>query len=478
MNNKLEKRYGLLTAICMVVGIVIGSGVFFKAQTILQLTGGNLQMGIAAWIIGGLIMLFCALAFSTMAMKYEKVNGVVDYSEATLGHGYAYYVGWFMIMIYFPAMTSVVAWVTARYTLTFMQSANPDLVLSEGGTVASAECMVLTLLFLCLSFAINALAPVVAGKVQVSTTVIKLIPLGLMAVVGLIYGMSTGQLTENFNTVVDASVSEAVEGAGFMSNPLFAAVVATSFAYEGWIVATSINAEIKDAKKNLPRALIIGAIVVITVYVMYFIGVAGGASSTQLMNEGATVAFTNIFGNVVGNILNLFIAISCFGTLNGLMLGTCRGMYSLAVRGEGILPEFFAKIDNTTKMPVNSAIFALLACSVWFAYFYFANLASGNWLGFFSFDSSELPIVTIYALYIPIFIRFMKQADDMGTVRRYVIPALAICGSLFMVVATIFSHGIKPYYAAKAVGEFSCPVLGYLIIFAVVMIIGWKIRKK
>ena len=55
--NKMEKRYGLLTAICMVVGIVIGSGVFFKAQAILQTTGGDMKIGVLAWIIGGAIML-------------------------------------------------------------------------------------------------------------------------------------------------------------------------------------------------------------------------------------------------------------------------------------------------------------------------------------------------------------------------------------------------------------------------------------
>lgn len=82
MDNKLEKKYGLFTAICLVVGIVIGSGVFFKAQTILQKTNGDMPLGIAAWAIGGLIMIVCILAFANMAQKYEKVNGVVDYAEA------------------------------------------------------------------------------------------------------------------------------------------------------------------------------------------------------------------------------------------------------------------------------------------------------------------------------------------------------------------------------------------------------------
>lgn len=100
--SKLSKKYGLFTAICMVVGIVIGSGVFFKAQTILQKTDGDLPLGILAWIIGGVIMLVCILAFAMMAQKYIKVNGIVDYAEATVGGKYGYYVGWFMSTIITP----------------------------------------------------------------------------------------------------------------------------------------------------------------------------------------------------------------------------------------------------------------------------------------------------------------------------------------------------------------------------------------
>ena len=69
MVNNLEKRYGLFTAVCMVVGIVIGSGVFFKAQDILNHTGGNMPLGILAWLIGGAVMLICALTFSTLASQ-------------------------------------------------------------------------------------------------------------------------------------------------------------------------------------------------------------------------------------------------------------------------------------------------------------------------------------------------------------------------------------------------------------------------
>ena len=463
MENKLERKYGLFTAICMVVGIVIGSGVFFKAQTILQKTGGNMPLGIIAWIIGGAIMLVCLLTFSFMGQKYERVNGLVDYAEATVGSRYGYYMGWFSATIYFPGMTSALAWLSARYTLEFIVSVNPQFPLivppEEMGCLIGPECIALTLFYLCGIYALNVLSPKLAGKFQTSTTVIKLIPLGLMMVVGLIYGLCTGNLQNNMTTT--AQVADPA------SSPLFASVCATAFAYEGWIIATSINAEIKDSKKNLPRALIIGGIIIVAVYLFYYIGVAGGETNQELIDKGATVAFTNIFGNVFGNILNLFIAISCLGTTNGLMLGCSRCMYSLANRGEGLNPEMFGEVDRKTNMPSNSAVFALLITAAWFLYFYLSNLA-GTWKGAFVFDSTELPIITIYLMYLPIIIQWMRKEKDQPILRRFILPSLALCGSIFMVIASIFSH------------RMGC--VWYLIVFAVIMILGgiidWRRKRK
>ena len=459
MSNHLERKYGLFTAICMVVGIVIGSGVFFKAQTILTKTGGDMPLGILAWIIGGAIMLVCLLTFSFMGQKYERVNGLVDYAEATVGPRYGFFVGWFSSTVYFPAMTSALAWLSARYTLVFITSANPGFPMTipadQGGCVVGPECMALTLFYLCAAYAVNALSPKLAGKVQTSTTVIKLIPLGLMAVVGVIYGLLTGTLTQNFHTVAQV---EAVS-----DNPLFAAVCATAFAYEGWIIATSINAEIKDSKKNLPIALVIGGVIIAAVYIFYYIGVAGGASNQTLIDQGATVAFTNIFGGFLGNVLNLFIAISCIGTMNGLMLGCTRGMYSLASRGEGPAPKMFAQVDPVTNMPNNSAVFALMATAAWFLYFYASNLAC-IWTGPFVFDSTELPIITIYTMYLPILIQWIRKEKEQNVIRRFIMPVLAVCGSVFMVIACIFSHG------------WGC--VWYLIVFAVIMTVGIVSNRK
>ena len=458
MSNKLERKYGLFTAICMVVGIVIGSGVFFKAQTILTKTGGNMPMGILAWIIGGAIMLVCLLTFSFMGQKYERINGLVDYAEATVGPKYGYYMGWFTATIYFPGMTSVLTWVSARYTMEFIVSAWPDFPMtipaSQGGCIIGPETMALTLFYMCAIYAVNTLSPKLAGKLQTSTTIIKMIPLALMAVVGLVFGLSTGTLQENF--VTTAQVGSVVD------NPLLASVCATAFAYEGWIIATSINAEIKDSKKNLPRALVIGGIIIASVYILYYIGVAGGATNQELIDKGATIAFTNIFGAFLGNVLNLFIVISCLGTTNGLMLACSRCMYALAARGEGPDPEMFGQVDPKTNMPGNSAIVALLISGAWFLYFYMTNLAC-IWTGPFVFDSSELPIITIYLMYLPILIQWMRKEKDETVVRRFVFPVLAFCGSVFMVVACVLSH------------KWAC--FWYLIVFGIIMAIGGLVNK-
>lgn len=461
----MEKRYGPFTAIAMVVGIVIGSGVFFKAQTVLEKTGRSMPLAIAAFLIGGAVMLICTLTFSFIASTGENANGVVDYAQSCVGKKYAYYVGWFLSTIYYPSLTAVLAWLSARYTVGFLQALTPEfgaeLMSAEGALssqISGPECIAIALFYMVASYAVNALSPRLAGKIQVSATVIKLIPLVLVAVVGTIVGISSGTLRENLTQTVP-SLRE-----GMHQSPLLASVISVAFAYEGWIIASGISRELKDAQKNLPRALVIGALIVISVYVFYYIGISGGASNSVLATEGATAALTNIFGDFFGIILNLFIIISCLGTLNGLMLACTRGVYALAVRGEGISPEVFSQTDPKTKMPSNSSTLGLLLCGAWFLYFYGANLAANKWFGAFCFDSSELPIITLYAFYIPMFIAFMKKARGTGAVRRFVFPTLSVIASVFMIYAAALSHRSEAAY--------------YLIVFAVIMLVAVPFSRR
>ena len=445
----MEKRYGLPTAICMVVGIVIGSGIFFKTEDVLKATGGNVLSGVLSLLIMGMIMLFCAYAFSILAHKYEKVNGVLDYAEAVRGPKYAYYMGWFMTFVYTPGITSVLCWVSARYLGALLGFAD-----------TAGETMLLTALILIGGTFINAISPKLAGKLQISTTVIKLIPLVLMAVVGTVTGLSNGQLASNF---VMGSSSEVSFFGGMMKS-----IVSLAFALEGWILATSINAELKNAKKTLPLALVLGGVIIVAVFVCYYLGICGAISAEELMKSNSTQAFINLFGNTMGTILSVFIVVSCLGTTNGLLMATARNMYSLAARGHGPHPSFFARVDKDTNMPVNSAFFGCLVVMIWIIYFYGANLVEKPWFGLFSFDSSELVIVALYLMYIPIFTKMYTHKED-NFFKRFIVPTLAIFSSLALIACAVYSHGIAKYEAAAAEGRFAFPVLFFVIVTVVIL---------
>lgn len=456
---ELKKKYGLITAICMVVGIVVGSGVFFKAEAMLNITNGDLPVALLSWLIGGIVMVISAYTFAVMGTKFEKINGVVDYSEALVGSKYAYYVGWFMATIYYPAMTSALAWLSARYTMVLF-----------GFELNSAETMVLAFVYLILSFALNTLSPKLAGHFQVSTTVIKLIPLILMAVVGTIYGIKNGVLIDNMNSVVELVKdaegnivsSTQVARQGVSTHLILAGVCTSVFAYEGWVIATAINSELKDAKKNLPRALVLGTIIVVVVYMLYYIGISGSIKTAELLPNGAGLAFKTIFGNVAGTILTVFIAVSCLGTLNGLTLACDRGFYSLAARNHGPRPDFLGKLDHATEMPSNASIVALIFNALWLFYFYMANLtpfASYTGKGsIFLFDSTELPLICVYAFYLPLYVMLMVKGKEFNVFRRFIMPILSFAGACLFIYAAIAKHGIKN--------------IGFIIIAAIIMLIG------
>ena len=457
---QLSKKYGLFTAICMVVGIVIGSGVFFKAEKMLTLTNGDLPTALISWLLGGIVMVISAYTFAVMGTKFEKVNGVVDYSEALVGKRYAYLVGWFMSTIYNPAMTSALAWLSARYTMAIF-----------GFSADSAQVMTLAGFYLIFSYVINTLSPKLAGKLQVSMTIIKLIPLLTMAVVGIVYGLSHGIINDNMNSVVaDAANGDFTVSVrnGISANLILPGICTSVFAYEGWIIATSINSELKDAKKNLPKALVFGTIIVVLIYMVYYIGISGSVSTADLLANSASYAFTQRLGNVFGTVLTVFIAISCLGTLNGLTLACDRGFFSLAARGQGPAPKFLNKLDGATEMPSNASMIGLAFNAFWLFYFFMANLTELSGLkgviGWFMFDSTELPLVCVYAFYIPIYVMLIVKGKEFGVFKRFIMPVLSVVGAALFIYAAIAAHGIKH--------------VGFIVVAVIIMVVGNCFYRK
>lgn len=466
MENKMEKRYGLWTAISMVIGIVIGSGVFIKGGKVLSLTGGNLKQGIAVVLIVGLICIVCSLVFAELGSRYEKVNGVVDYAEVALGPNYAYAVGWFMNTIYTPALCAMLAFFSAMMFLQLFGIAAIDFTTAQ----ISPFAIGIGAMFLMFGYGINALSPKIAGKLQVGMTVIKLIPLILMGVVGTIAGLKNGATTQVLDFVKTADYVPKEGG-------FFKAIVGFAFAYEGWILATSINNELKDAKRNLPIALISGALVTIIIYALYIfamssVGDVNTIISTWPFGEKLPrIAFSNLFGNAVGTIVYVFITISCLGTMNGLIMSSCRGMYALSARGMGPRPEFFGNVDDQNNFSIKSAILGMMLGGFWYGWTVFLWMGGPEMFGevhsipWLEWEPDEIGIICLYAMYIPMMIGLMIKAKDLGVFKRFVLPCLGLACCLFFCYAIWTGYGPKP-------------CIGFLIFLAFDLLIGFAMKGK
>ncbi len=421
----LEKKYGLWTSIAMVVGVVIGSGIFFKADDVLALTNGNLLLALLAWCIGALSMIFGSLVFAEFAHRIQKANGIVDYSEEAYGKKFGYLVGWFNWIVYYSPLSAILAWVAARYTMVLLGKNNPD---------NASLTWIIAGLYLVVGYIINYYSPVIAGKFQISTMIIKLIPLILIGVIGIFYGLLHGVMMDNFSTA-----TQVVRTGTFAS-----AFVAIAFSFEGWIVATTINNEIIDSKKNLPKALITGSIIILIVYLVYFLGMAGVLTTSQIINEGnnaVSVAANRLFGNFAAVLITAFVVISCLGTLNGLIMSCIRTPLSLAIRNQGPAPKLLSRVDPKTNMPPYTTL-VTFSLSVAYIIIWYGSL--NNWYGQYV-GLDEIPIVLIYGLYIFLYLWYMKTFIDLNIWKRFGIPIFAIIGSIIILYGGITNPSIGIY---------------------------------
>lgn len=447
MNKELEKKWGLPTALSMVMGIVIGSGIFFKAVKVLSLTKGNMSQALLIIGIVGMICIVCSNVFAQMGKKYSSCNGLVDYAEVACGKKYAYFIGFFSSTIYNPVIASTLSYIGASY---FCMMCGIEMYGQANTGIA--------VLFMFMLIVMNMLAPKLAGKFQVATTIIKLTPILLMAIIGSIYGIVNGNGIKIFNE------AESVAS----GSDLFAGVCAFSFAYEGWISSSTINSELKNPKRDLPLALTIGGIGCTIIYMLYVYSMSATMSATEIIAAGDNlpkIAFSNMFGNVAGNLILAIIVISCLGTANGMTMSTMRGFYSLAIRGSGPKPEAVADIDDITGMPLKSCIIGIGLMGFWLFQtstlcfqgpLVFNGTHNPEWL--LAWEADEICIVTLYALYIPIFFHIIKEEKTFNILNRFILPTLAIIASLFMCYCAYHAYGTQVYY--------------YLLFFVIVQAIG------
>ena len=128
-----------------------------------------------------------------------------------------------------------------------------------------------------------------------------------------------------------------------------------------------------------------------------------------------------VFGNAAGTLLTVFVIVSCLGTLNGLIMGSARGMFAIAMRGMGPRPDLFRKLNPTTNATTHSALLGYALSCAWLLVWY-GNFA--GWWGEFM-DVSELPIAFLYVIYIAMYYWVMKTLTDLDGFSRFVCPLLA-----------------------------------------------------
>lgn len=441
--EKLQKKYGLFTGIAMVVGIVIGSGVFLKAGKVLKLSGGNLLISLTAWLIGGLIMITSGFCFAVFANKVKKYNGVIDYVELASNEKVGYGLAWLITTLYYPTIASIVSVFASAYFVDLVGLS--DVILGESvGSIfqllGSWQVYLIGFVFITLFSVLNYFAPRIAGKFQVSATVIKLIPIFVIAILGLF-----ASLFVNGGGIIKA-FTEPGTGENVVMN-FGEAVKTTAFAYEGWVCATIINAELKDSKKNLPRALVGGTIVIVIFYILYYIGVSACVSFEDggyyVGNTAAIISDANapliIFDNVLGivgkKIFTIFIMISCLGTTNGVTMACARGMYTMACRGLGPVPEKMSVLNKKTNMPFLSCLIGYLCSVILLVLWYLANTGVSVFKYLGNMDTTVCAL--IYGAYIIMFVYMIRNFKQLNFFQRYVMPIVAIIGcSFFILVGT------------------------------------------
>ena len=406
----LRKDLGLATATSIVVGCVIGAGVFFKPYAIYQLTGGAPGMGMLAWVVGGLMSIFGALTFAEVAILIPKTGGMVTYLSEAFDKRLGFLAGWMQVVIFYPA---------------FLAGYGVKVGSELAEYVGPAFELPIALAVIAALVAINARGSKSAGGMQVVATVCKLIPLALLMVFGFLRG-------EGGHPIFVPLVASGKSAGGVFGSALLAVL----FAFEGWTNVGTIAGEMKNPARDMPRAIVGGVSIIMAVYLAINVAYLWVIPADQLMNieSPAAAVATVIFGESGGTLIKVGIIISVIGAANGFLMSGSRVAYELA--SEKTLPasDTLAKI-NDRDVPANSIILiGALAC----LYSIVGNFDLLTDLGVFS-------CWVFYTLTFACVIHLRHTHPEWERTYKVpgypVVPILAIISGLYVIASQLFMSG-------------------------------------
>ena len=418
--KEMQKTMGAAVALSMVVGCVIGSGVFFKPQAIYTATGGAPGIGIISWVIGGLITLCAGLTVAEIAVVIPKTGGMMVYLEEVFGEKVGYLTGWMQCVLFYPGTSAALAVAFGNQLSELL--GNPGWAVG----IAIVDIIVVAI--------INNVGSKAAGLVQTLATIGKVIPLILIAIFAFVKGSGT-------NPILSPMVGDGLSTGTVLGSVL----IAILFAYEGWINVTPIVGEMKDPGKDLPKAFAGGILIIMAIYLLVNVAYLWVLPADQLAQHSspAVAVAEVIFGPVGGKIIAVGILISVFGALNGFLLAGSRVVYTLGVQQTIPGYKFFGKL-NKSDVPGNGVILvAFLACI-------YALTGQFNLL-------TDLATFTGWVFYVMTFIAVIilrKTKPDVERVYKVplypIVPAIAILGGGFVLVNQLFLAGSGPRMIALA----------------------------
>jgi basic amino acid/polyamine antiporter, APA family len=329
-----RRKMGLWMATALVIGNMIGSGVFMLPASLAAAAG---PVSIFAWVFTGVGAMLLALVFANLGRALPRTGGPYAFAKRAFGDFIGFQTAWgYWIAVWAGNAAIAVAFV--GYAAVFWPAAGTHKLL--GALVAIALIWLLT-------FA-NALGARESGAIQVVTTVLKFIPLAAIGIVGLFFIHSS-----NYTPFAPHGSGAAISSAATL----------TLWAFIGLESATVPAEEVEDPERTIPRATLLGTGVTTILYIVATVAIMGIIPATQLAHSTSPFADAAgvAFGGGWDKVIALVAMVSTFGALNGWIL--LQGQVPLAAAQDGMFPAFFARVHGKRNTPVIGLIISSVLVS-------------------------------------------------------------------------------------------------------------------
>lgn len=418
--NKQRQTYNLFTVISMIVGVVIGSGIYFKADDILSFTGGNLGLALLSLVVASSSIVFGGLTLSELAQRTSTSGGIANYMATFVHPAVGASFGFFQSFVYLPGLLAVVCWVAGIYTGQVL------------GIDFSLEAQIgLAFVYLTILAVVNIFSRQLGGWFQSLSTAVKVIPLVIIALVGLFWSGQEPSLPTGYTEVPVRDV-----GWGWLS-----ALVPLAFAYDGWTVVAGIAAEVKKPEKNVPRALFIAPTIILVLYMLYIYGMSAVLGESYIMtvgNDAAKHFLTHALDDRLVSLFMVIIVISVLGVSNGIFLGCMRLPQAFAER-QWLPSKRLAAIHPKYQVSVSSGLLIYGLTTAWLALHYV--ITANNLLP--NSDVSEISIVfnavSLIVLYVTV-LKMHRKGVISNRLTGLVAPILAILGTVMLFVGSLLNN--------------------------------------